>query len=59
MNLQVYFKLLPLFLTNDASDTQLANTEEYQDGKSNGALGEVFVRYGVLVLFIVNIQSFF
>ena len=24
---------------------QLANTEEFQDGKSNGALGEVFIRY--------------
>jgi small nuclear ribonucleoprotein F len=23
---------------------QLANTEEYQDGKSNGTLGEVFIR---------------
>lgn len=23
---------------------QLANTEEFQDGKSNGALGEVFIR---------------
>lgn len=23
---------------------KLANTEEYQDGKSNGALGEVFIR---------------
>lgn len=25
--------------------SQLANTEEFQDGKSNGALGEVFIRY--------------
>lgn len=24
--------------------TQLANTEEIQDGKSNGTLGEVFIR---------------
>jgi hypothetical protein len=24
---------------------QLANTEEWQDGQSNGALGEVFIRY--------------
>lgn len=25
--------------------SQLANTEEWQDGQSNGALGEVFIRY--------------
>ncbi|KAG5646413.1 hypothetical protein DXG03_003463 [Asterophora parasitica] len=25
-------------------DLQLANTEEFQDGQSNGALGEVFIR---------------
>ncbi|TCD71348.1 hypothetical protein EIP91_011119 [Steccherinum ochraceum] len=24
--------------------SKLANTEEFQDGKSNGALGEVFIR---------------
>ena len=28
------------------SHMQLANTEEIQDGKSNGMLGEVFIRYG-------------
>lgn len=43
MNLQVMSFLfsgaihLDIFL-------QLANTEEFQDGQSNGALGEVFIR---------------
>lgn len=31
-------------LNNACLDNQLANTEEFQDGKSNGALGEVFIR---------------
>jgi hypothetical protein len=29
---------------------QLANTEEIQDGTSNGTLGEVFIRYAMLLL---------
>lgn len=27
------------------ANRKLANTEEIQDGKSNGTLGEVFIRY--------------
>ncbi|KAK7060307.1 hypothetical protein VNI00_001072 [Paramarasmius palmivorus] len=43
MNLQVCPRLLePIELTDPV--LQLANTEEYQDGKSNGTLGEVFIR---------------
>jgi small nuclear ribonucleoprotein (snRNP)-like protein len=46
MNLQVCridsFPLLHLFLTS----FKLANTEEFQNGESNGTLGEVFIRYG-------------
>ncbi|PPQ72526.1 hypothetical protein CVT24_004832 [Panaeolus cyanescens] len=34
-----------LVSTDGYMNLQLANTEEYQDGKSNGALGEVFIRY--------------
>lgn len=34
---------------------QLANTEEFQDGKSNGALGEVFIRYALLYAVVPNI----
>ncbi|KAK0453376.1 hypothetical protein EV421DRAFT_2073830 [Armillaria borealis] len=33
-----------LVSTDGFMNLQLANTEEYQDGKSNGALGEVFIR---------------
>lgn len=44
MNLQVRIQY-PFRLTHLIYITQLANTEEYQDGKSNGALGEVFIRY--------------
>ncbi|PPQ95514.1 hypothetical protein CVT26_008542 [Gymnopilus dilepis] len=33
-----------LVSTDGYMNLQLANTEEYQDGKSNGALGEVFIR---------------
>jgi hypothetical protein len=33
----------PLIGWSSAS-LQLANTEEFQDGKSNGMLGEVFIR---------------
>ena len=29
-----------------------ANTEEFQDGQSNGALGEVFIRYVPFIGFI-------
>ena len=50
MNLQVQYILS--FLLKAKSDgcaicatvSQLANTEEFQDGQSNGALGEVFIR---------------
>jgi len=51
MNLQVrlfvifpdaYFSLAIVLI---GFDQQLANTEEFQDGVSNGALGEVFIRY--------------
>ncbi|KIM33422.1 hypothetical protein M408DRAFT_326138 [Serendipita vermifera MAFF 305830] len=33
-----------LVSTDAYMNLQLANTEEYQGGKSNGALGEVFIR---------------
>jgi len=33
-----------LVSTDSFMNLQLANTEEFQDGKSNGALGEVFIR---------------
>ncbi|KAF7800011.1 hypothetical protein EIP86_011254 [Pleurotus ostreatoroseus] len=33
-----------LVSTDGYMNLQLANTEEFQDGKSNGALGEVFIR---------------
>ena len=35
---------------------QLANTEEFQDGKSNGALGEVFIRYVPPLSFRLDLQ---
>ena len=44
MNLQVCFKAT-LCVYIILNMLQLANTEEFQDGKSNGALGEVFIRY--------------
>lgn len=34
-----------LVSTDNYMNFQLANTEELQDGKSNGTLGEVFIRY--------------
>ncbi|KAF4602291.1 hypothetical protein EYR40_005496 [Pleurotus pulmonarius] len=34
-----------LVSTDGYMNLQLANTEEFQDGKSNGALGEVFIRH--------------
>jgi small nuclear ribonucleoprotein F len=50
MNLQVRPRLLePIELTDLVP--QLANTEEYQDGKSNGTLGEVFIRCVRIPLF--------
>ncbi|KAF9076419.1 hypothetical protein BDP27DRAFT_1313295 [Rhodocollybia butyracea] len=33
-----------LVSTDGYMNLQLANTEEFQDGKSNGTLGEVFIR---------------
>lgn len=33
-----------LVSTDGYMNLQLVNTEEFQDGKSNGALGEVFIR---------------
>ena len=48
MNLQVCFKAM-LCVYIILNIPQLANTEEFQDGKSNGALGEVFIRYVVFV----------
>ncbi|KAJ1311009.1 hypothetical protein OPQ81_009516 [Rhizoctonia solani] len=33
-----------LVSTDSYMNLQLANTEEFEDGKSNGALGEVFIR---------------
>lgn len=33
-----------LVSTDSYMNIQLANTEEYEDGKSTGALGEVFIR---------------
>ncbi|KZT58745.1 small nuclear ribo protein F [Calocera cornea HHB12733] len=33
-----------LVSTDGFMNLQLANTEEFQEGKSNGALGEVFIR---------------
>ncbi|KAK0231041.1 hypothetical protein IW262DRAFT_1307536 [Armillaria fumosa] len=42
-----------LVSTDGFMNLQLANTEEYQDGKSNGALGEVFIRCNN-VLYIIS-----
>ncbi|KZW03948.1 small nuclear ribonucleo protein SmF [Exidia glandulosa HHB12029] len=33
-----------LVSTDGYMNLQLANAEEYQDGKSNGTLGEIFIR---------------
>ena len=44
MNLQVRCSTLICVSTGSNDVLQLANTEEFQDGKSNGALGEVFIR---------------
>jgi len=35
-----------LVSTDGYMNLQLANTEEFQNGESNGTLGEVFIRYG-------------
>ncbi|KZS97997.1 LSM-domain-containing protein [Sistotremastrum niveocremeum HHB9708] len=43
-----------LVSTDGYMNLQLANTEEYQDGKSNGALGEVFIRCNN-VLYIISL----
>ncbi|KAG1832924.1 hypothetical protein EV424DRAFT_1366196 [Suillus variegatus] len=45
-----------LVSTDGYMNLQLANTEEFQDGKSNGALGEVFIRCNN-VLYIMSIIS--
>ncbi|KAF8592545.1 small nuclear ribonucleoprotein SmF [Ramaria rubella] len=42
-----------LVSTDGYMNLQLANTEEFQDGKSNGALGEVFIRCNN-VLYIIS-----
>ncbi|KAF9449907.1 small nuclear ribonucleoprotein SmF [Macrolepiota fuliginosa MF-IS2] len=42
-----------LVSTDGYMNLQLANTEEFQDGKSNGALGEVFIRCNN-VLYIIR-----
>jgi len=43
-----------LVSTDSFMNLQLANTEEFQDGKSNGALGEVFIRCNN-VLYIISL----
>ncbi|KAI5120920.1 hypothetical protein M0805_002900 [Coniferiporia weirii] len=43
-----------LVSTDGYMNLQLANTEEFQDGKSNGALGEVFIRCNN-VLYIISL----
>ncbi|KAL1946677.1 hypothetical protein VTO73DRAFT_14781 [Trametes versicolor] len=45
-----------LVSTDGYMNLQLANTEEFQDGKSNGALGEVFIRCNN-VLYIISVKS--
>ncbi|KAI0676917.1 hypothetical protein C8Q78DRAFT_54766 [Trametes maxima] len=42
-----------LVSTDGYMNLQLANTEEFQDGQSNGALGEVFIRCNN-VLYIIS-----
>ena len=44
MNLQVLVRFIARAIRLLKRSTKLANTEEFQDGKSNGALGEVFIR---------------
>ena len=44
MNLQVLLRFITSEIRPLKRYTKLANTEEFQDGKSNGALGEVFIR---------------
>jgi small nuclear ribonucleoprotein F len=44
MNLQVCLLHRCIIFIISHTSHQLANTEEFQDGKSNGALGEVFIR---------------
>ncbi|KAF8211326.1 hypothetical protein K438DRAFT_35109 [Mycena galopus ATCC 62051] len=43
-----------LVSTDGFMNLQLANTEEFQDGKSNGTLGEVFIRCNN-VLYIISL----
>ncbi len=57
MNLQVRVTVLSWLLTGAHGDAQLANTEEFQDGKSNGALGEVFIRYVSSLVFGLRCPS--
>ncbi|KAF5363325.1 hypothetical protein D9756_000859 [Leucocoprinus leucothites] len=45
-----------LVSTDGYMNLQLANTEEFQDGKSNGALGEVFIR-AVILYSIDNLRT--
>jgi hypothetical protein len=45
MNLQVSVSPYEAYQRSLLTAGQLANTEEFEDGKSNGALGEVFIRY--------------
>ncbi|KAJ7068093.1 hypothetical protein C8F01DRAFT_1116831 [Mycena amicta] len=45
-----------LVSTDGFMNLQLANTEEFQDGQSNGTLGEVFIRCNN-VLYIIKAPS--
>ncbi|KAF9246975.1 small nuclear ribonucleoprotein SmF [Melanogaster broomeanus] len=45
-----------LVSTDGYMNLQLANTEEFQEGKSTGTLGEVFIRCNN-VLYIISIIS--
>ncbi|KAJ8698059.1 hypothetical protein PTI98_004813 [Pleurotus ostreatus] len=45
-----------LVSTDGYMNLQLANTEEFQDGKSNGALGEVFIRYVIRVTPFLEVE---
>ncbi|KAF9646981.1 LSM-domain-containing protein, partial [Thelephora ganbajun] len=46
-----------LVSTDGYMNLQLANTEEFQDGVSNGALGEVFIRCNN-VLYIISLPQY-
>ncbi|KAF8633688.1 hypothetical protein AX15_001295 [Amanita polypyramis BW_CC] len=46
-----------LVSTDGYMNLQLANTEEFQDGQSNGALGEVFIRCNNVLYIISSLCS--